>query len=131
VQQDAKGRELYLALNRYAVGSRPADGEVARLRDYERRLSSTAFRCPLCPNVRRFLYGSVEPYFGDANFWCASLQEKAEKYLTQLPDIWRQVGLRYAGWNAGADDGAVDENVSPYRIELFLSALPARAVPNV
>jgi hypothetical protein len=35
--------QLNIALNRYAVGSRPADREVARPRDYETRLLSTAF----------------------------------------------------------------------------------------
>jgi hypothetical protein len=38
-----------LALNRYAVGSRPADREVARPRDYETRLLSTAFPMSALP----------------------------------------------------------------------------------
>ena len=33
----------------------------------------------------------------------------------KLPGIWRQVGLQYAGGNAGADGGAIDENVAACR----------------
>jgi hypothetical protein len=42
-------REIYLALNRYAVGSRPADREVARPR--ETRLLSTAFPMSALPRI--------------------------------------------------------------------------------
>ena len=44
-------RKTYIALNRYAVGSRPADREVARPRDYETRLSSTAFPMSALPRI--------------------------------------------------------------------------------
>jgi hypothetical protein len=45
------GRKTYIALNRYAVGSRPADREVARPRDYETRLWSTAFPMSALPQI--------------------------------------------------------------------------------
>jgi hypothetical protein len=40
-----------IALNRYAVGSRPADREVARPRDDETRLLSTAFPMSALPRI--------------------------------------------------------------------------------
>ena len=45
------GRDSNLALNRYAVGSRPADREVARPREYEIRLFSTAFPMSALPRI--------------------------------------------------------------------------------
>ena len=51
--------------------------------------------------VRRYLGGSVEPYFGDDYFWCAPCSKRRRN----ISVIWRQVGLQNAGRNAGADDG--------------------------
>ena len=51
-----KGRETAIALNRYAVGSRPADREVARPRDYETRLWSTAFSMSSLALISRPLF---------------------------------------------------------------------------
>ena len=45
------GPKSVIALNRYAVGSRPADREVARARDYETRLLSTAFSMSALPLI--------------------------------------------------------------------------------
>ena len=42
---------MYIALNRYAVGSRPADRAVARPRDYETRLLSKAFPMSALPRI--------------------------------------------------------------------------------
>jgi hypothetical protein len=40
-----------IALNRYAVGNRPADREVTRVRDYEIRFLSTAFPMSALPLI--------------------------------------------------------------------------------
>src|ERR1035437_10578809 len=45
------GPKSVIALNRYAVGSRPADREGARARDYETRLLSTAFSMSALPLI--------------------------------------------------------------------------------
>jgi hypothetical protein len=66
--------------------------------------------------VRRFLYGSVEPYFGEAYFCSASLAQIARHLAAS-----RTAGC--AGRNAGADDGASGENVAAY---LALHATRAR-----
>jgi hypothetical protein len=50
-QHLAPVRESYLALNRYAVGSRLADREVVRPRHYETPLLSTAFPMSALPRI--------------------------------------------------------------------------------
>ena len=47
------------ALNRYAVGSRPPDGKVAKARSYETRLLSTAFSMSAFPLIATELRTSL------------------------------------------------------------------------
>jgi hypothetical protein len=59
----------YIALNRYAVGSRLADREVARAREYETGLLSTAFSmstlCTLIATTERTMPVSNVPEGGN------------------------------------------------------------------